>query len=346
MAPLSYLGSKQAIIPHLETIIGPLINKDTTRFGELFGGTFAASNHFKSQVKTVIGNDLELYAYIIGKALLQTVYTPTLAKVIDTLNCLTGVPGLVYHNFSPASKTKRMFFTLENAKRIDRIRIELNTMFNTKQITYKEFVFLLGSLLSACSRYSNCSGTFRAYLKEFCPRSQKAFSMTPIHTNQTMNANNKVYNMDALQVAEKEEFDVVYLDAPYTNAHYGASYSFLNYVCLYDSSVKLMGVGIVQNYNRSEFGYQKSATTAFQRLFGAIKSRYIIVSYSSAGIVSKEEMCTMLKRKGKLVVYKVWHKAYRPSSKIRMDHVEEYIFKVDTQSKPTNQADEEIWLRF
>lgn len=345
---LSYLGSKQTLMPYLTRVLNPIIDQHGGRsrcvFGDLFGGTCIVANTFKDRVKTVIANDLELYSYVLGKSLLQTVYTPHLAQVIDYLNSpeVGTKKGLVWKNFTPACG--RMFFTEHNGMRIDAIRIAISELYKKDAINYKEFVFLLASLMASVSRYSNTSGTFRAYLKVFCTRSLRSFKIAPIHKNRTIQGVHHMVKNDALKTSKCTPFDVVYLDPPYNTAHYGAYYSMLNYICLYNSNVELTGVGIMKHYNRSRFGYTKMAKKSICELISSIQSKHIVMSYNANAAIPSMEVVDMMMKRGNVTLYKIWHKNYKPHKGIKSDHVKEFIFVLECTGIPTRSF-KQCWLK-
>lgn len=351
---LSYLGSKQTLLPSLDKVMMPLIarhgGKERCVFGDLFGGSGCVSNHYKSYVKRVVSSDMELYSYVLSKALLTTVYTPRLARLIDMLNSrqlLKPVKGLVWKNFTPHSPPQhaRMFFTCENGARIDAIRIAISRLHQEGMVNYKEFVFLLASLLASVSRYSNTSGTFRAYLKSFCTRSLRQFKILPVHKNTCLATNgHKVYKTDVNNVVKTHSFDIAYLDPPYNTCHYGAYYSLLNYVCLYNPAVKLTGVGVMENYNKSAFGFARTAKHEFRCLLTNIRAKHIVLSYSASAVLSCKDMVSILMRKGSVTMYKVWHKTYKPHNSIRSTHLKEFIFVVDCTQNSASKTFKEVWL--
>lgn len=352
---LSYLGSKRTLLPCIKKVMEPLISqhggKDKCVLGDLFSGTSIVGHTFRDSVKTVIASDMELYAYVLGKALLQTVFTPKLAKVIDRLNssAVKPVKGLVWRNFTPSKPPmrQRKFFTCYNGMKIDAIRIEISNMYAQKTINYKEFVFLLASLLASASRHSNTSGTFRAYLKQFCKRSLKRFTISPVHRKRSVVGKHHMIKNDATRVACDHAFDIAYLDPPYNTAHYGAYYSFFNYLCMYSSSLQLTGVGILKHYNRSQFGYAKKAPQAFTDLFPILKAKHIVLSYNANAAIPCKEMVGMLLKKGDVTLYKIWYKNYRPNNMTKHNHVKEFLFVVDCHTNSTSTQKhifKEQWL--
>lgn len=328
---LSYLGSKTSLLPHLEAIIGPLLDENTV-FGDLFAGTGVVAQHFQGRVKRVIVSDLELYSYVICRALLKCKYDKiSMQKNMATLNAAcanintntngSSIPSndLVTRNFTPAGTTPKMFFTTENGRRIDLMRQNITRQYHEGIITYDEFTYLLASILSMSSKYANTSGTFRAFLKQFYPRSIKSAILSPIASMNT-NANMEhtvVKQSDALDMAKRYKYDVVYLDPPYTSAQYSGYYSFLNYLCMYSHAAHLTGVGVLKDYNRSSFSSRKKAHLALMQLIKSLVveggSKYIFMSYSSTGLLSLSTIKKIMSPYGSITLYKIPYRKYSPN---------------------------------
>lgn len=344
MPMMSYIGSKKSLLPMLEHVIKPLIRKPNTTFCDFFLGSGCVSNHFKNVpgIARIIAGDLELYSYVFGKALLNVPYSYKLAMLIDQLNLLAATAaGLVERNFAQDGK---LFFSKENAQRIDGMRLAISKLYHAGAITYPEFIFLLASLLVSSSAVSNTCGTFRAHLKQLNCRAKKKFKLIPVHHDKKIFSKNIVKRKNAIEMASRFHADIIYLDPPYNSCHYGAYYSFLNYLCAYDGHLKLNGTGILENYNKSKFGLAKQAMVEFRTLFAGIKANFVVLSYSSKGIITIEDMTHMLMEKGSVHLYKIWYKAYKSKKEpAKRGHVIEYIIVLDCNA-PKGRI-KKTWLK-
>jgi adenine-specific DNA-methyltransferase len=331
----SYLGSKSSLLPYIDHIVYPLISESNSKikFIDLFLGSGCVSNHYKNHVSEILCCDQELYSYVFGKALLQCPYSDKLKGIIKDLNLLQPKKGLVYKYFASNDK---LFFSSKNAQMIDAMRQEISVLVNNHIITYPEYIFLLGSLLISSSAIGNTCGTWRAYLKVLSKKALKPFILFPIHEDTciTCKSQVKLLNVCDLNI-ETTTTDIIYIDPPYNSAHYGAYYSFFNYLCAYDCNIKLQGTGIIQDYNKSKYGLIKSCNQEFRTLFEKIKgkSKHIIMSYSSNAIMNIKDLISMLADQyGCMMhVYKIKHKQYTPNaSKCRNNtFVIEYLVHID-----------------
>jgi adenine-specific DNA-methyltransferase len=354
---LNYIGSKVRVMPILDIVIKPLIeecfqkNNRQVIIGDLFAGTGVVGTHFaeNSKVGKVISNDQELYSYIINKSLLQTTLSSKLKKCIAYLNSgyLKPFSGLITKNYSPYKKCTRLFFTVQNAQRIDSIRIAIHHLYSRGKISYYELLYLLASLFFSVSKFANNTSCFRAYLKSFCVRSKKPFKLFPIHTRNKTNCISKVCYGDVLLNASKfGQVDIVYLDPPYSSNHYGSYYGFYNYLATYQKKPISGIAGVPCNYNKSTFGIKVTAQHAFNRLIENIlqinRAKYIVLSYNEDAVLSKMELIKIFKRYGRVICYKYWNRKFRPNNNVSDKFVKDFILVLDTEGIPGSTK--ECWI--
>ena len=83
---------------------------------------------------------------------------------------LTYGNGFVSNNYAPSENCTRMYFTLENANRIDFAREQIEFWKNQGAITESEYYYLLAGLIEGVPYVSNTTGTYGAYLKDWDKR--------------------------------------------------------------------------------------------------------------------------------------------------------------------------------
>ena len=341
MNTLNYIGSKKTLKNTIFKVCKDNIEDITEKsFADLFAGTGTIGfnvNINEDLCKNVISNDIEFYSYIINSALLESIYSNKLQKIINELNEIEDlIEGLIYKNFSNHDSCERMFFTNKNAKKCDTIRIKLNELLSNNTINKKEFNFLLASLLVSIDKCANTSSVYGAYLKKFKKSAIKDFILKPIHKNKKYNPLNKVFNQKIERLIEDKEFDIVYLDPPYNSRQYGGNYSPLNYIAHYDSSIELKGkTGLIKDYNKSIFCSKPKVKDAFENLINNIKCNYLIISYNNEGILSEKDLKNILLKKGEVKLYKIKYNKFKAQKKVLIKYTTEYIWFVNVKRDKT-----------
>ena len=176
---MRYLGSKAKLLNTIEVVIEKY-NIEGYTFGGLFAGTSCVGDYFKDRYK-IQSNDFLYFSYVISKAKLNNSRIPSFTKftneyksnIFDWLNSLEFTPDsnyFIYNNYTPIGG--RMFFTEDNGKKIDGIRIKIEELYREQTISENEYYFLLASLIESTTKFSNTSGTYEAFFKFWDPRLQ------------------------------------------------------------------------------------------------------------------------------------------------------------------------------
>ena len=124
---IHYLGNKTCLLDSINEQFSR-VEEPYDDFVDLFSGTASVGHFIQKQGKVGVSfNDTELYAYYIARGYCIA-YTGTLASIFDELNNHlengnTSL-GAVTKHYSPEGG--RMYFTPENAGKIDYIRGKLN----------------------------------------------------------------------------------------------------------------------------------------------------------------------------------------------------------------------------
>ena len=339
---LNYIGSKFQL---LEWITSSMKEKTgwtsfaNKTIGDLFAGTGVVSYHFRKQSAKVISNDAELYSSIIVHAFTQSVYTETCKLTIQDFqkdideNKHSATVGFITTHYSPHNSNERRFFTIENAKRIDYLRLKLETIKGT--LSENEYKFLLASILLSADAVSNVPAVYGCFLKNFKAKAIKHLTLTPIHTNTTRAIDgSNTYNSDVLKTEFLASFetDLVYLDPPYNERQYSKNYFPLNIIAKTPeqlvSELPLKGkTGIPTDCFISPF-CKKGATVeaAFDVLFRTLKTNWIFLSYNSESIVSKEKMLDIMKKYGTASVIERAYKRFKSFEYNKNAEIKEYLF--------------------
>ena len=345
---LNYIGSKYQLLGWLTDFM-----KEKTGFtsfenktvADLFAGTGVVSHHFRLQGATVHTNDSELYSAVIAHAFTRSFYTERVRDVIAEMNAVATAahaatpPGFVTRHYSPYEGNERMFFTVENARRIDTVRAMLES---AAALTHDEYQFILASILISADAVSNVPAVYGCYLKNFKAKATKPFVLMPIHTISASASAESVTKSAAFHtdVIATPEFlttilppvDIAYLDPPYNERQYSKNYFPLNIIA--KSPVTLMTeptlkgkTGIPTDCFLSAFCRKGAAAeTAFDTLIRGLRAKWVFLSYSSESIVSKDKMMEILSRYGTVSVIEREYKRFKSFEYNEDKAINEYLF--------------------
>ncbi len=337
---MRFIGSKVLLLDEIKKIIDDNI-KDTNAgiFCDLFSGTGTVGRFFKDKY-TIISNDIMYFSYVLQKATIEGNNVPNFERlkkigINDPIGYLEEIDisninfqdskYFISNNYAPNKNSKRMYFTYENANRIDFIRLTIESWKERNLITLEEYFYLLASLIEAVSAISNTSGTYGAYLKKWDNRALKKLNMVRFDVLGN-GRKNRAYNKDANKLIRKINGDILYLDPPYNNRQYSSNYHLLETIALYDYP-KIIGVtGIRQeNSKKSKYCHKSNVHNVFADLIKNAQFKHIIISYSTDGLMTKNEIEKILKKYCNPETYKVYKIPYRKyKSKHRQKSVKLY----------------------
>ena len=130
-------------------------------------------------------------------------FASPLEQVVAYLNTISPVKGFIYKNYTPegtaALDRPRMYFSSENGKVIDAIRIQIEKWKIEDLITDSEYYILLACLIETVSFYANVAGVYAAFQKKWDPRAVKPLTLRPIEIIEN-DRDNKVYNANSLDL--------------------------------------------------------------------------------------------------------------------------------------------------
>ena len=319
---MRYIGSKSNLLSHIEGIVADLGVKKGI-FCDLFAGTACVGSHFKRRGFQIISNDLLELSYTFQQALIANNEEPKFASIVETLgdvqgdslfanlspyhkviawlNSLPRKKGFIFHNYCPSGNNEygRQYLSDSNGQKIDAVRQQIQQWRDAGEITENEFYLLLLPLLEATSKVANISGTYGAYLKQWDPRTHKDLSMIPAEIIQS-DFLHEVFRGDANQLIEDIRCDILYLDPPYNTRQYITNYHLLETIARYDNP-ELRGKTGLRNYEdreKSAYCSKSDSYRVFRNLIEKADTRYIIVSYNDEGILSRDELMSILSLRG------------------------------------------------
>ncbi len=297
---MNYIGSKRSLILFLVTTIEDVVGKDLHDkvFCDIFAGTGIVGTTFKPCVKKVIANDWEYYSYVLNRNYIGNhLEIANKEEWLSELNRLVGVEdGFIYNNYCEGSGSRRQYFSDENGKKIDAIRIQLEKWKKSEEISEDLYFFLLTSLIESADKLANTASVYGAFLKHLKKTAQRPLILTPALYSVDEH-NHEVYCEDANALIKKIEGDILYLDPPYNSRQYGANYHLLNTIAEYKVFTPKGKTGL-RDYSRSLYCGKNSVQSSFEALIGDAKFKYIVLSYNNEGLMSMTDIKSIMSKYG------------------------------------------------
>lgn len=348
---MRFIGNKANLLDNIKAVIDENCTDQNEVFCDIFSGTGAVSRFFKPFYK-VISNDILYFSYILTAATIENNCVPTFEKlrtigITDPIAYLetadvTDVVGFITKEYSPAGEMGRQYLTVENAKRIDFIRSTIENWRENQLIDIYEYKYLLAALIEAIPFVSNTTGTYGAFLKKWDKRAFKRLELVKLGVVDNVKRN-ICYHEDANELIRKISGDILYIDPPYNERQYLPNYHVLETIARYDSPV-LKGVTGVRPYSNEKSNYciKRKVNTSLSALIENADFKHIVISYSDDGLLTLEEIVSILELhcvKGSVKVYKIPYNRYKSKApqEGKAEHYE-YIFyaKKDIPRRDTN----------
>ena len=327
-----------------------------------FSGTASVGHHLKTLGFRVTASDIMAYGYVFARAYVEVPALPSAPDlvdevlavhggrdgpstrdVIDYLNGLDPVPGFIHRSYAPtgeaAKEHGRMYFTPENAARIDHIRNRIEEWFRGDRIGKDLYHLLLAALIESADRVANTTGVYASFVKSWQPNARRRLrlEMPEIHEGNGCRA----AHADALElVPEMEPFDLLYLDPPYNNRQYPGYYHIPELLAMgwFDGKPELRGkTGLVPDSDkRSDWSRAGKCETAFEELIARAPWRHVVMSYNDEGIIPESTIERVLKEHGRADSYKRYSRSYKryrsdadsEDRKYKGDRVQEFLYCV------------------
>lgn len=311
---MRYIGSKVATLPWLSRTVAERA-PNATSICDPFAGTCTVARHFKSLGMHVVTGDVLQLSHVLQVATIGCDAAPpfkgldhagvvpggaeaTSTRVLAHLEALPGVEGYVHTEFSPAGATGRLFFTPENAARIDAIRAEVAAWEAALLIDPTEAAVLRASLIEAADRVANTAGTYYAHLKSFCRKAQLPLRLRLPPTTRA-GSSGGCHRADAQDVVEVSRTDILYLDPPYNERNYAGYYHLPETLARGDAPTARGRSGApAPRVAQSDFYRTTRAGHALAAICSKARARYIIVHYTTEGTIPHDTILDSLRARG------------------------------------------------
>ena len=319
---IKYIGSKLKLIPQVLELVKK-VNAKTILDG--FAGTTRVSQALAKLGYTVICNDIAPWTEVFGTCyLLNTKPSETYQPLIDHLNAVPPVDGWFTEHYGghanggcavQADGLKKPW-QLHNTRKLDAIRQEIETL----NLDPVDKAVALTSLILALDRVDSSLGHFSAYLKEWSARSYKDLVLEVPEVFASEKAH-QVYQSDIFDLVPRVSVDLAYFDPPYgsnnekmppSRVRYAAYYHLWKSVVLFDTPTLFgkakrredtsdpLAASVFEEFRTNDTGHF-IAVEAIARLIRETQARWILLSYSSGGRATAQQLNEVMQDNGKLL---------------------------------------------
>lgn len=347
---MNYIGSKKSLIDFIDEVVTEVVeSKDKGLiFADLFAGTGTVGYHFKQKGFQIIANDIQFYSYVLNKRIIETnenlkfelleqevlnlsKKSDNLESVLNYLQTLEGQKGFIYNNYTMEgtknSEFQRQYFTEENAKLCDAIRMKIENWYEQQVISEAEYYSLIASLVYSMDQVANTASVYGAFLKKIKKTASQQLKLLPYKDIVNNEKDNIVYKNDINELVKEIKGDILYLDPPYNHRQYNTNYHILETIAKYDNPSIRGKTGLRNEKDKtSDYCSKVKALETFQDLIKNSNFKYIFMSYNNEGIISVSDIEKTFMEKG---TYRVFKKEYNR-------------FKANNNEQKSNRTNEYI----
>lgn len=319
---IKYAGSKLKILPYILRL-ARRVGVQTALDG--FSGTTRVSQALAKIGCSVICNDVAVWSEVFGNCYLRCRKTAQdYRPLIEHLNALPPVDGWFTQHYGgqpnggcavqPDGRKKP--WQAHNTRKLDAIRQEIENL----RLDPIDEAVALTSLMLALDRVDSTLGHYAAYLKDWSPRSYGSLRLKAPALFASPGAH-QVHRRDIFElIADMPPVDLAYFDPPYgsnnakmppSRVRYSAYYHIWQSVCRFDrpplfgkanrrrDTSDTIAASDFEDFRRSASG-RFAAVETLDRLIAATPSHWIMLSYSSGGRATAEELDALLRANGRL----------------------------------------------
>lgn len=315
---IKYAGSKLKLLP---SILELAAKTDARSVLDGFAGTTRVSQAFAKSGYVVNSNDINAWSKVFATCYLKCDRPKdAFVDLIKHLNNLQPTDGWFTENYGGQPQkadgilTKRPW-QVHNTRKIDSIRDEIDRL----ELPEIDRAVAITSLILAMDRVDSTMGHFVSYLRDWSPRSFKPLELEVpmINVNEQ---EHRVSQSDVFDIA-RTTTDLAYFDPPYgsnnekmppSRVRYASYYHIWTTVCLNDKP-KLFGkaqrradtsdtvaTSVFEEFRRNPDTKRFIAVEAIEELMRVTSAKWIILSYSSGGRATAEDLQESISKIGEV----------------------------------------------
>jgi adenine-specific DNA-methyltransferase len=345
---MRYIGNKTRLLGFITAAIDRLGIESGTAH-DAFAGTSAVGRALKGRGWRVASSDLMTYSYVFQRAYVVAQREPSIRELRAADPDLRAALrsrrfraraaarddsplGLVAEYlekwlepqagfFTSHFAGERMYFTRENAQRIDAIRTTLHRWRSAGLIGDDAYYLLLAALIEGADRVANTAGVYAAYIKSWQPNALRPLRLEPIHPMKGA-AGSSAHCADALEVARGlGPVDLLYVDPPYNSRQYPGYYHVPELIARgwSEKVPPLRGkTGLLPaDGQRSAWCSARRVRQALGELLEASGARHVLISYNSEGLLAESALKETVRAAsvdGRVTCFRKTYRRYRADS--------------------------------
>ena len=319
---IKYAGSKRKLLSQILAFTDK-VKPETVLDG--FAGTTRVSQALARSGYRVIANDVSVWSEVFAMCYLlnehpRSHYFP----ILEYLNNLPPEDGWFTENYggepgegnSVGGDGLKKPWQRHNTRRLDAIRNEIDRL----ALSSVERAVVLTSLIYSLDKVDSTLGHFASYLSDWSPRSYGSIKLEVPELFENTRTH-KVCRNDIFELLPEYSVDLAYFDPPYgsnnekmppSRVRYSAYYHLWTSICLNDKpevfgkakrrvdTSDAIGASVFEEFRRDEKG-RLIAVEAISRLLKEVKAKHILLSYSSGGRATAEQLNEVIAENGKLI---------------------------------------------
>jgi adenine-specific DNA-methyltransferase len=327
---IKYTGSKLKLLPHILSMSGKVSAGSPAAVFDGFSGSGRVSQAYAKSGYTVYANDAAPYSKVFNTAfLMNTAPAKSYQPLIDHLNALQPVDGWFTEHYggdgfyreSNNGDGLKKPWQKKNTRRLDAIREEIDRL-KLDELTR---AVAITSLILALDQVDNTLGHFASYLSEWSPRSYNDMKLKVpgLWVNKKQNS---VMNYDVFEAVKRlpDGIRIAYFDPPYgsnnekmppSRVRYASYYHIWTTICLNDKpplfgkakrradTSDTIAASVFEDFRKGPSG-KFTAIEAIEKLIGETRADYFILSYSSGGRATADELNGVLNSYGRIIEVK------------------------------------------
>jgi len=312
---IKYAGSKLKILPYIVQLIGELDGIKNALDG--FSGTTRVSQALAQLGYNTTASDISAWSEVFGVCYLKSEKEDTFyQEILDHLNSLKGYNGWYTEHYGAELDEGKKPFQAKNTRKLDAIRDEIDKL----NLAWEDKCVILASLIYALDSVDSTLGHYVSYLAKWSSRSHNDLFLK-LPKRFKAEGKHDVIRGDIFDTISKNEFDFAYFDPPYGSNNEKMPPSRVRYASYYHiwttiinndkpelfgkvnrrvDTRDLVSASIFEEFRKNEKG-SFIAMEALRKLIRQTKSRYILLSYSSGGRATKQELNDIIFESGKLL---------------------------------------------